>query len=110
MFGFLGHINSGFALWDRYKKWRNSEPTLTNTGQRFIRLFEAHGLARAQIPRFFGHNLTIHQVEDETLSEGQFGIESAMTLWLEYQQQGLMGSGFGSHKHEFEKFKNNGFK
>ncbi|RTR38439.1 hypothetical protein EKG38_13030 [Shewanella canadensis] len=66
MFRFLSQINSGFSLWDRYKSWRNPQPIVTNTAQRFIRLFEAHGVARAQIPRFFGHNLTIHQVEQES--------------------------------------------
>ncbi|MCG9729158.1 hypothetical protein L1D44_04775 [Shewanella sp. Isolate13] len=62
----LGDVEAFFALRARYKKWRNPERIVTNTAQRFIRLFEAHGIARAQIPRFFGHNLTIHQVEDET--------------------------------------------
>jgi hypothetical protein len=61
----LGDIEAFFSLRARYKKWRNPEPVVNNTAQRFIRLFEAHGVARAQIPRFFGHNLTIHRVEDE---------------------------------------------
>ncbi|MCG9697237.1 hypothetical protein [Shewanella sp. Isolate11] len=64
MVGF-GDIEAFFALKERYEKWRKPEPVVTNTAQRFIRLFEGHGVARAQIPRFFGHNLTIHQVEDE---------------------------------------------
>ncbi|GGA95056.1 hypothetical protein [Agarivorans gilvus] len=63
MIGF-GDIEALFSLRDRYNKWRNSEPRLTNTADRFIHLFQAHGVARAQIPRFFGHGLTIHQVED----------------------------------------------
>ncbi len=62
----LGDIEAFFSLKDRFIKWRNPKPIVTNTAQRFIRLFEAHGISRAQIPRFFGHNLTIHQVEDET--------------------------------------------
>jgi hypothetical protein len=66
MLEFLGGIINVFSLWDRLKKWRFPDPVVTNTAQRFIRLFESHGVARAQIPRFFGHGLTIHQVEDET--------------------------------------------
>ncbi|MEZ9198545.1 hypothetical protein [Shewanella sp. 10N.286.54.B9] len=62
----LGDIEAFYSLKDRFNKWRNPEPVVTNTAQRFIRLFEAHGVARAQIPRFFGHNLTLHQVEDYT--------------------------------------------
>ncbi|MGI2144010.1 hypothetical protein [Shewanella frigidimarina] len=61
----LGDIEAFFSLKDRFIKWRNTKPVVTNTAQRFIRLFEAHGISRAQIPRFFGHNLTINQVEDE---------------------------------------------
>ncbi|QQX81678.1 hypothetical protein JK628_07515 [Shewanella sp. KX20019] len=62
----LGDIEAFFSLRDRFKKWRKPEPIVTNTAQRFIRLFEAHGIARGQIPRIFGYKLTIHQVEDET--------------------------------------------
>lgn len=63
----FSQINSAFALWDRFKKWHTSEPETANTAQRFIHLFEAHGVARAQIPRFLGHDrLTFHQVEDDT--------------------------------------------
>lgn len=62
----LGDIEAFFSLRDRYHKWRNPVSGFTNTAQRFIRLFEAHGVTRAQIPRFFGHNLKIHQVEDDS--------------------------------------------
>lgn len=65
MIGF-GDIEAFFALKDRFKKWHRPEPLVTNTAHRFIHLFEAHGVARAQIPRFFGHNLTIYQVEHES--------------------------------------------
>jgi len=88
----LGDVEAFFSLKERFHKWRNPERIVTNTAQRFIRLFEAHGVARAQIPRFFGHNLTIHQVEDEaellkTLDTGI--LEAAAALfgvkfeWLE---------------------------
>lgn len=32
---------------------------------RFIRLFDSHGVHRNQIPRFFGHNLTLQDVQDD---------------------------------------------
>ena len=88
----LGDIEAFFALKDRYKKWRKPKPVVTNTAQRFIRLFEGHGVARAQIPRFFGHNLTIHQVEDETellkvltcdLLESAAALFGVQLEWLE---------------------------
>ncbi|QYJ88841.1 hypothetical protein [Shewanella halotolerans] len=88
----LGDIEAFFALKERYKKWRKPEPVVTNTVQRFIRLFEEHGVARAQIPRFFGHNLTIHQVEDEAellkmltgdLLESAAALFNVQLEWLE---------------------------
>jgi hypothetical protein len=61
--------------------------------------------------RFQAEDLTLNPIFFvQGLSEGQFGIENAVALWLEYQQLGFMDSGFGSHKNEFEKFQNNGFK
>jgi hypothetical protein len=88
----LGDIEAFFALKDRFNKWHRPEPLVTNTAQRFIYLFEAHGVARVQIPRFFGHNLTIYQVEHESellkvLNAGL--LDAAATLfsvrveWLE---------------------------
>ena len=240
MLEYISGIVNIFSLWDRFKNRLIPSPVVTNTAQRFIRLFEAHGISRAQIPRFFGHNLTIHQVEDETelskildtnlleavatlfgirlewleggtdalilmrekigeladeniyryyfceqwiygywkcrtdiaacvaqgwkrnqyitgrmltqkvfnkiislkfvpdselegtvianqrfhaedltlnpkffvqgLSEGQLGIENAVTLWLEYQQLGFMDSGFGNKRSVFEQFQHDHFK
>jgi hypothetical protein len=66
MLEYISGIVNIFSLWDRFKNRLIPSPVVTNTAQRFIRLFEAHGISRAQIPRFFGHNLTIYQVEDET--------------------------------------------
>ncbi|MGZ9898354.1 hypothetical protein [Shewanella gaetbuli] len=66
MLEYISGIVNIFSLWDRFKNRLIPSPEVTNTAQRFIHLFEAHGISRAQIPRFFGHNLTIHQVEDET--------------------------------------------
>jgi hypothetical protein len=66
MFEYLAAIVNVFSLWERLKHRWFPSVVVTNTAQRFIRLFEAHGVSRAQIPRFFGHDLTIHQVEDDS--------------------------------------------
>lgn len=64
MIGF-GDIDALFNLVERYNKWRKPKVKQSTTADRFIRLFEAHGVVRAQIPRFFGHDLTLFQVENE---------------------------------------------
>ncbi|MBT1444870.1 hypothetical protein KJI95_10080 [Shewanella sp. JM162201] len=88
----FGDIEALFQLRDRYKRWRNPEPVVLNTAQRLINLFAVHGVARGQIPRFFGHGLTLHQVESETELMKALTpdlLESAATLfgvrleWLE---------------------------
>jgi hypothetical protein len=66
MFEYLAAIVNVFSLWDRLKHRWFPSVVVTNTAQRFIQLFEAHGVSRAQIPRFFGHGLTINQVEVES--------------------------------------------
>ncbi|MEW5786407.1 MAG: hypothetical protein AB1899_00995 [Pseudomonadota bacterium] len=64
----LGQINAAFSLWDRYKKWREERrtPIAESVATRFIQLFEAHGVHRNQIPRFFGHSLQLKDVQDES--------------------------------------------
>lgn len=64
--GLLSEINAFFSLKDRFWKASANEPEAPNTAKRFIRLFEGHGVARAQIPRFFGHGLNLYQVENES--------------------------------------------
>ncbi|BCV39102.1 hypothetical protein [Shewanella algae] len=64
MIGF-GDVDALFNLIERYKKWRSPTRKQSNTAERFIKLFEAHGVAKAQIPRFFGHELSLYQVENE---------------------------------------------
>ncbi|MXR69948.1 hypothetical protein GNT65_14895 [Shewanella sp. JBTF-M18] len=62
---FFSEINAFLSLKDRF--WKTPSPVheISNTAKRFIRLFEAHGVARAQIPHFFGHELSLYQVENE---------------------------------------------
>lgn len=48
---------------DRYRKWRN--PPQESVASRFIRLFEAHGVHRNQIPRFFGHGIKLSDLQSD---------------------------------------------
>lgn len=67
----IGDIASGLAIWDWmakvYKNIRSKhiESTPETVASRFIRLFETHGVHRNQIPRFFGHGLTVNVVKDD---------------------------------------------
>ena len=62
----LSQIPGLFQLGERlvgyWKKWR--QPSAPETlAQRFLRLFEAHGVHPNQIPRFFGHSLALRDVQ-----------------------------------------------
>jgi hypothetical protein len=46
-----------------YRKWKN--PPEESIAARFVRLFEAHGVHRNQIPRFFGHGITLSDLKDD---------------------------------------------
>lgn len=65
-----GEITLGLNLFDRLRKlwgWlrgRKSTP-VESIATRFVRLFESHGVYRNQIPRFFGHSLTVQDVQDD---------------------------------------------
>lgn len=53
-------------LWDRiFKVQSEQKPETVVT--RFVRLCEAYGIHRNQIPRFIGHGLTISDVQDDAL-------------------------------------------
>jgi len=64
----LGALNiiekAGRAI-DWIRRVRKSQTE--SVSSRFIRLFESHGIHRNQIPRFFGHGLTLKDVQDESL-------------------------------------------
>lgn len=64
----FGEVNAVLSLWDRLKKWWDAKknPPVELLAARFIRLFESHGVHRNQIPRFFGHGLTLKDVQDDT--------------------------------------------
>lgn len=63
----LDQIESALSLLDRFKKWRldRKNPPVEPVASRFVRLFESHGVHRNQIPRFFGHGLTLIDVQDD---------------------------------------------
>ena len=63
----LDQVDAGFNLWERYKRWRESRAgkASDNVASRFVRLFESHGIARNQIPRFFGHSLKFADVKND---------------------------------------------
>lgn len=58
---------AALSLWARFKRWRHgrNNPPIESVSGRFIRLFENHDVQRNQIPRFFGHGLTVKDVQDD---------------------------------------------
>ncbi|MFC1750925.1 hypothetical protein ACFL2V_19205 [Pseudomonadota bacterium] len=67
----LDIIKSGIDIAGRKKA--KKKPQLDNNStllvaKRFVELFESHGVKRTQIPKFFGHDLTLEKLkDDETL-------------------------------------------
>lgn len=58
-------LNGGLDFLERcHSLWRRATAPET-TAQRFRRLFTSHGVAEAQIPRFFDHGLTLADVADD---------------------------------------------
>jgi hypothetical protein len=60
----LDQIEAFFNLYDRFKRSRDKASLEENIADRFIRVFEAHGVMRNQIPRFFDHALTLKDVQN----------------------------------------------
>jgi hypothetical protein len=63
----LDEVEAALSLWDRLKKLLHARknPPVESIATRFVRLFESHGVYRNQIPRFFGHSLTVQDVQDD---------------------------------------------
>lgn len=89
----LSTLNIGEKL-VRLFKWlkqeRHSVPE--SVSARFIRLFESHDVHRNQIPRFFGHGLTLKDVQsdadlllklDETLLQAACDLFAVRREWLD---------------------------
>jgi hypothetical protein len=67
----FGEINSAITLIGRISgmftsmlKRRKAKP-VTSVSQRFVELFEAHGVRRNQIPRVLGHGLSLSDLVDD---------------------------------------------
>lgn len=63
--GALNILEKAGRFIDWFRKTRKSPSE--SVSSRFIRLFESHDVHRNQIPRFFGHGLTVKDVQDESL-------------------------------------------
>lgn len=64
----LDQIEAFFSLRDRFKRFLAKgaeQPTAETLAGRFFSLFEAHGVHRNQIPRFFGHGLQLKDVQSD---------------------------------------------
>lgn len=63
----LDEVEAALSLWDRLKRALHARknPAVESVASRFVRLFESHGVHRNQIPRFFGHDLTLKDVQDD---------------------------------------------
>lgn len=63
----LSEINAALSLWERIARWwhARNNPPVESVAARFVRLFESHEVHRNQIPRFFGHGLTLKDVQDD---------------------------------------------
>lgn len=56
--------------WDYLKEYfasKKQPAEVDSVASRFIRLFEKHGVHRNQIPRFFGHGLSLADVDDNKI-------------------------------------------
>lgn len=59
------------AAWDLFERIKNGLkgrkplPVEESPASRFVALFESHGIERNQIPRLFGHGLTMADVQDD---------------------------------------------
>lgn len=65
----FGEVNSVFSIFDRIAGiWKKQKiKSVISVSHRFVELFEAHGVNRNQIPRFFGHDITLGDLTDDTL-------------------------------------------
>lgn len=66
----LDQIDAGVSLlkqgWKLLGRLRDPQTPGATPATRFIQVFEVHGVHRNQIPRFFGHGLTLADVQDES--------------------------------------------
>lgn len=104
----LDQIDAALSLLDRFNRWKSkrTEQELESLPARFVRLFETHGVHRNQIPRFFGHGLSLSDMRDNTALSCKLGHEHLLHAselfgielsWLE------SGEGLAQECHDFYK-------
>jgi hypothetical protein len=67
----FGEVNSAITIFERltsaiirgFKRWKARH--VTSVSQRFVELFEAHGVRRNQIPRVLGYDLALGDLVDD---------------------------------------------
>lgn len=110
----ISDIESVINLWNRFIGRAKKQPE--TVAGRFIRLFEAHGVHRNQIPRFFGHGITIADVNDEKkllpklteeILDAAVELFAARREWLDGADERIYPlHDFYKHPEEFETFLN----
>ncbi len=70
----------------RFVGWvrKTRKPPADTVSSRFLRLFESHDVHRNQIPRFFGHGLTLKDVQEEAALLGKLDeplLDAACSLF-----------------------------
>lgn len=105
----FGEVNSFFTMLDRFTNaWkRRKTKAVISVSQRFVDLFEAHGVNRNQIPRFFDHNVTLSDLADETLLLKKLTepvLEAACSLFA-VRREWMDGTGEEPYvRHNFYKY------
>lgn len=66
----IGEIHTALNIGEKLWKFigflgKIKTPQAESVSSRFVRLFECHNVHRNQIPRFFGHGLTVKDVHDD---------------------------------------------
>ncbi|NTV94154.1 MAG: hypothetical protein HGA75_01910 [Thiobacillus sp.] len=107
-----GEISLGLNVFDRLRKlwgWyqaKRKQPS-ESVATRFIQLFEAHGVHRNQIPRFFGHDLQLKDVQDDAALIARFdeSILDAACRIFAVRREWLDGADAQVHPdHDFYKY------
>lgn len=64
----FGEVDSLLSLGERIWRWfKNPIASQETIASRFVQIFESHAINRNQIPKFFGHGLTIADVQTDEL-------------------------------------------
>ncbi|PLK50438.1 hypothetical protein [Uliginosibacterium sp. TH139] len=115
----LSDIKTGIDILEKLAGWVRSlrakrKQAPESVAGRFFRLFEAHGVHRNQIPRFFGHGLTLKDVQseaellpklDETALQAACNLFAVRREWLDgAEEKAYDGHDFYKHPEQVEGF------